>query len=57
MLYRLLYDLLRLLIEVLIVRGRSDAQLRAEVLGLGPTAASSFGPRPAIPRWAIVTVK
>ena len=34
MLYRLLYDLLRLLIEILIVRGRGDAQLRAEVLAL-----------------------
>jgi len=29
-LYSLLYDLLRLLIEILIVRGHSDAQLRAE---------------------------
>ena len=34
MLYRLLYDLFRLLIEILIVRGRGDAQLRAEVLAL-----------------------
>ena len=34
MLYSLLYDLLRLLIEILIVRGRGDAQLRAEVLAL-----------------------
>src|SRR5215471_9293579 len=33
-LYSLLYDLLRLLIEILIVRGRGDAQLRAEVLAL-----------------------
>jgi putative transposase len=30
----LLYDLLRLLVEILIVRGRGDAQLRAEVLAL-----------------------
>ena len=34
MLYGLLYDLLRFLIEILIVRGRGDAQLRAEVLAL-----------------------
>ena len=34
MLYSLLYDLLQLLIEILIVRGRGDAQLRAEVLAL-----------------------
>ena len=34
MLYSLLYDLLRLLIEILIVRGRGDAKLRAEVLAL-----------------------
>ena len=34
MLYSLLYDLLRLLIEILIVRGRGDARLRAEVLAL-----------------------
>ena len=34
MLYRILYDLLRVLIEILIVRGRGDAQLRAEVLAL-----------------------
>ena len=34
MLYRFLYDLLRLLIEILIVRGRGDVQLRAEVLAL-----------------------
>ena len=34
MLYSLLYDLLRLVIEILIVRGRGDAQLRAEVLAL-----------------------
>jgi putative transposase len=33
-LYSLLYELLRLLIEILIVRGRGDAQLRAEVLAL-----------------------
>ena len=33
-LYSLLYDLLRPLIEILIVRGRGDAQLRAEVLAL-----------------------
>ena len=33
-LYSLLYDLLRLLIEIMIVRGRGDAQLRAEVLAL-----------------------
>jgi len=33
-LYSLLYDMLRLLIEILIVRGRGDAQLRAEVLAL-----------------------
>lgn len=33
-LYSLLYDLLRLLIEILIVRGHSDAQLHAEVLAL-----------------------
>ena len=32
--YSVLYDLLRLLIEILIVRGRGDAQLRAEVLAL-----------------------
>ncbi len=32
--YSLLYDLLRLLIEILIVRGRGDARLRAEVLAL-----------------------
>lgn len=34
MLYCFLYDLLRVLIEILIVRGRGDAQLRAEVLAL-----------------------
>ena len=34
LLYSLLYDLLRLLIEILIVRGRGDARLRAEVLAL-----------------------
>ncbi|HKX10566.1 MAG TPA: hypothetical protein VJN67_20370, partial [Stellaceae bacterium] len=34
MLYSLLYDLLQLLIEISIVRGRGDAQLRAEVLAL-----------------------
>ena len=28
------YDVLRLLIEILIVRGQGDAQLRAEVLAL-----------------------
>src|SRR5262249_34464294 len=33
-LYSLLYGLLRLLIEILIVRGRGDAQLRAELLAL-----------------------
>ena len=33
-LYSLLYDLLRLLIDILIVRGRGDSQLRAEVLAL-----------------------
>ena len=33
-LHPLLYDLLRLLIEILIVRSRGDAQLRAEVLAL-----------------------
>jgi hypothetical protein len=33
-LYSLLYDLLRLLIEILIVRGSGDARLRAEVLAL-----------------------
>ena len=32
--YSILYDLLRLLIEILIVRGRGDAQVRAEVLAL-----------------------
>ena len=34
MLYSLLYDLLRLLIEILMVRGRADTQHRAEVLAL-----------------------
>ena len=34
MLYSLLYNLLQLLIEILIVRGRGDAQLGAEVLAL-----------------------
>ena len=34
MLFSLLYDLLRLLIEILIVRSRGDAKLRAEVLAL-----------------------
>jgi hypothetical protein len=33
-LYSILYHLLRLLIEILIVRGRGDAQLRAEILAL-----------------------
>jgi hypothetical protein len=33
-LYSLLYDLLRLVIEILILRGRGDAELRAEVLAL-----------------------
>ena len=35
-LYSLLYDLLRLLIEILIVGGRGDAQLRADGTGLAP---------------------
>lgn len=36
MLYSFLYNLLRLMIEILIVRSRGDApQLRAEVLALG----------------------
>ena len=34
LLYSLLYNLLRVLIEILIVRGRDDGQLRAEVLAL-----------------------
>ena len=34
MLYSFLYDLLRLMIEILIVRSRGDAELRAEVLAL-----------------------
>ena len=34
MLYSLLYVVVRLLLEVLIVRGRSEARLRAEVLAL-----------------------
>ena len=34
MLFSLFYDLLRLLIEILIVRGRGDAKLRTEVLAL-----------------------
>ena len=33
-LYSLLYGVVRLLLEILIVRGRSDAELRAEVLAL-----------------------
>jgi hypothetical protein len=33
-LYSFVYDLLRVLIEILIVRGRGDARLRADVLAL-----------------------